>query len=766
MPAPIPPFPTLSYRLESPDPLTWEEGDDNLKALRQYMLAVVAYIQGALNSDGTLVQGSVGAAALQAASVGLAALNPALLYQIVPVDNDTGTVANQYVITARGGAGTGNIISGGATYDVNGNYVLPGLTLNYGYFWTPGANDASIVSTPPLTAAGAFQSAATTIQLTGTPNAPVTASVVQSAPVSAYKNSQIFFVWTTRVNTGPSTLNVNNLGAIPIQFYGQQLQGAQIGAPGVFAVVYMNGAFSIFVGAQPPSSSSGNGTIITTTGFNGVNQFTSPATALATSGFPNAILTMAHGLGSVPTQFQAVLQCLAVDSGFAQGQEVTIGEFSNNGAGPAFAWSFDSTNIYVVQLSAAYVVNPSTGALVAITPANWSLVVAVSTQVNYSGQSVFPALNYEIANPHGAFCYGTSMITFNKDTNGNAGKMYINLVNILNNEVTPINQSAVNLANVNGAVFSGAFFGLSLPQFVFETSAGLYRLPVTNPGTNIISTNQAYNSSGQATVTLVAATAYVWTPGPNDVSLTVGGTTYLASSATNGTIAFNSGVNTTGTLTGAPNTVITGTIYTNTDTSSWAPVQLFTSLQNTTYKPVWVGGSGGQIYLVNGSFGGGTVSSLSCQQVSSGGAKVNGTWANNNASVLNLTNSNIVNASNFGIWYPSNTGAPLILFQYNPISQRIYVITTEMSMIHIFELTTVSNDFSAWWNTASPAREQALTYVKTLMLAGMGRNVSTGGQCHYTVDYDPVSGKERAMVFTRDGGNQNIGSITRISWTE
>jgi hypothetical protein len=102
-----------------------------------------------------------------------------------------------------------------------------------------------------------------------------------------------------------------------------------------------------------------------------------------------------------------------------------------------------------------------------------------------------------------------------------------------------------------------------------------------------------------------------------------------------------------------------------------------------------------------------------------------------------------------------------------------------LGVMHIFQLGTyisgvlnplANNSFSNWWNTApgsgSNQREGQLNYLKSLMVSGMGRLVGSWNSSHITVDYDPNTGKERAIVFTRNGNDSNIGSITRVPWVE
>ena len=104
-------------------------------------------------------------------------------------------------------------------------------------------------------------------------------------------------------------------------------------------------------------------------------------------------------------------------------------------------------------------------------------------------------------------------------------------------------------------------FGGSL-QFGFTDDSGTPITP-TNPTTTFsewIALGTAYSSTGTASINNLAAGTYVWTPGPNDISLTVGGNTYLASSAVNGTVDFTTTSTATVTFAGTANTAMTGTL--------------------------------------------------------------------------------------------------------------------------------------------------------------------------------------------------------------
>ena len=776
-------FPTLVKRLVKGSEMTFAEGDANLSNIQAFCEALANLLAVSMNPDGTLIANSVGAAALQAASVQLSNLNPALLYSIVPVDNDIGTVQGAYAITARGGLAGSNLIPGGAVYDANGNYTVAGLTLNFGYYWTKGANDTScqVPDSAALTVAGSFTALTSGVVLTGTPGAPITSTLVQSAPINAYQDGMMFFVYTGNANIGAATLNVNNLGAIPIMLYGQPLNTGAILAQGVFAVVYKGGVFVLFSGGGSGASggSGGNTTVVTTTGYSGISAFTTPSTALVATGLPSTA-SFAHGLGAIPTSFLPTMLCLAADSGYAAGMEVPMNSFVDaTGINLAFAFSANGSTILLTQLIAApYVANPSSGALVAITLGSWVMQAAVSVASNFSGVAAFPAVSYQAFYLQGAISYGQNLFTFTQSNQ--SSHWLINLINTLNGEMTPVNRQSVNnYGYVNPVVFP-ASFGISGGSDViaFTCYSGLYWMPAQNPNQNYISPGLAYDGSGSASTELLVAGTYIWTPSKNDTQLVVGAATYLASNASNGQISVVVvGTSVTGLLTGAAGTVITGILLGSSTTwQATAFNQQFNGYGLYDTKPVWynaadaLNSSNPAFYTVSSNYDSGVlISAIWCYQLSTTSSRQSSVWATGNTAALDLTSSNITGFAALQKWYSAGSPAKVIFFQYNPIKRRIYVQTNEVGGIHIFQLGGTTNDFSTFWNTASPARENLLTYVKTVAIgSGPTSAISDIRNCNQTIEINPATGAEVCIVQAWDGGSHTSfpGAVVRIPWVE
>lgn len=190
------------------------------------------------------------------------------------------------------------------------------------------------------------------------------------------------------------------------------------------------------------------------------------------------------------------------------------------------------------------------------------------------------------------------------------------------------------------------------------------------------------------------------------------------------------------------------------------------------YKPCWVdesvNGAGNPpvIYAVSSGWGVQDTTTARCLKLDLTAHTSAAFGAN-----LNLHDANITNVAEFQKWHTS--AANLLLFQYNPIKKRIYVITDETGFIHIF---TVNNSAFAgtggFWDTAGPrdatVRAGELTYVKALPLCGgtgSWASVSFGKE-HYTVEFDLTTGEEKAVTLTRQINTNGTGVVTRVPWVE
>ena len=755
----IPAFPTIVTRSGKGAPLLDAEMDSNWNNIKAYCLTLANLIAGALNPDGTLIAGSVGSNALQAAAVTLASLNPSLLYSIVPVDTDTGTTAGAYVITASGGLGGTNIVSGAAKYDANGNYVVTGLTLNYGYYWTHGANDISCVTSTAttLTASGAFHASSTSVTITGQPNASVTAQLAQVAPVNAYKNGQMFFVYTGRANAGAATLNVNNIGAVPILQSGSPLKQNAITAASVFAVVYMGGSFTLFSGGSSTTSSTSSGTGNASSTINytldTTTVFASDQIAIPTTGTP-PVISVSHGLGVIPMDVSVTLVKTATDStSYAVGEYVPVWAFASASGARALLVNFDATAITVTQVASGVIYING----VAITNASWAIVIQATKITGVANTIVGP---YAAAKAYasGAFSYLNNLVV--GDFNSHIYACY----NVSTNRAIALTAATSGTPYYsNFSVFRRASGQI---QAIATTATGLYAIPVTNPGSNVVPAYAAYDGTGNYTLTVNSGGYYTWTNGANDISYTNGGSV-VTTTPSNFTAA-----SATITLQGTPYSVITATVVTLQTSGgavmAWQPSQISSSVIDYTRKPVKIVEANNiisDVYVVTSNPGSGSSNALYMNHWSGiPGSVTQGRIG----TTVNIANSSINNNSEIVNWYGS-TAALVLLFQYNPITNRIYVITNRVGGIHVFQLAA-GTDLVTWWNatSGSPAvpAYSSLTYVKTIGLDLPFGGVTNWGNIQFFVEWDQNTGLEICTVATFDGYGGYMGSVYRAPWIE
>jgi hypothetical protein len=201
---------------------------------------------------------------------------------------------------------------------------------------------------------------------------------------------------------------------------------------------------------------------------------------------------------------------------------------------------------------------------------------------------------------------------------------------------------------------------------------------------------------------------------------------------------------------------------------AWVPTEIFAKNNSYQYKPVWLVEAGGaitDIYAAGSEPGVGSAHAVALKHINGAVEAAYGT-------PLDLTDANILNAdgtagnAEFRTWHPNGSNADVLLFQYNPISKRLYVSTNETGLLHIFQLQTGSNDFKAWWDQVVATRAGNLKYLKSISLAGGGGAWSDARVEQMCVEYDTVTGLERAITWTRLGTASRSGTITRVPWRE
>ena len=125
--------------------------------------------------------------------------------------------------------------------------------------------------------------------------------------------------------------------------------------------------------------------------------------------------------------------------------------------------------------------------------------------------------------------------------------------------------------------------------------------------------------------------------------------------------------------------------------------------------------------------------------------------------------------SEFRAYHPNAANDKILLLQYNKLKKRIYLVTNEVALIHIFELINTSgytdpSSIVEWWQDAT--RYQKLKYVKSIAIGGDGAMYGDVSRESIAIDFDLVTGAERAIVFNRVGNTNSSGSVTRAPWRE
>lgn len=758
-------FPTLVKRLVKGTPLTFTEGDGNLDAIRSFCVSMSSVINGSLNADGTLKSGAVKADSIAPGAVGISAIDPTLPYQILPICTDIGTV-NAYAVTTAGPVSGSNLVSG--TYDGSGNYTLSGLTINSYYYYQKGAADTSLAcGSLSITSSQVFQAQQTTATLVGTPSAVITASVRTSPAVTAYTENQIFFVYTTNANTDISTLNVNSLGAIPIQINGVALPAGSIGARSVFAVVYKGGNF-VLMASGGGGSSAANATVSYT--LNGTSLYDSGNVTLPGAG---ATSVLPHQLGALPSSTRGWLvknASDATDSIVAVGEYVPLYNFgSSTGAVNAFTIYEDAVNVSVLQNSAPYLA-ASSSTYTAITEASWSLVVKC-TKTGSVSNTMLAGLQYAFMQPElGVACNNTLVVASTTSGSNTSGLRFFG-IDLQTNKVVPLSAPDSGVPQkLTGSLFSLQTGGSGLPSsypetdFICTSNVGYYSILSQNPATtNLVPTGAVYGAGGTYTLNVVSGVSYIWTKGASDTSYNNGGSDVVTTPST------FSAAGATVTLKGTANAAITATVYLG--SPAWKAYRLGgfpTTNSSLGYRPVQVTASGGtvsEVYSVSSNYSlTHKVTELRMiKAVSSGGTSATPTRVGGGSYVFDITKVQNATAE-FNVFYPTgaSNNASVVCFQYNPILKRIYFVGSEaLGVIHIISMTG-TGDLQTEWAAASPSYTN-FSYVKSVAIGTDGAPWSDLVRCNYTVDFDPVTGAERAIVITR-AGSSVTGTVARIPW--
>lgn len=110
--------------------------------------------------------------------------------------------------------------------------------------------------------------------------------------------------------------------------------------------------------------------------------------------------------------------------------------------------------------------------------------------------------------------------------------------------------------------------------------------------------------------------------------------------------------------------------------------------------------------------------------------------------------------------------AQVILFQYNPIKRRIYVVTDGTGLLWIFELSLTYANIATWWSQVDATRYANITCVKAIGLPIVADKWTDATNERIVVDWDLDSGQEISICQWFIGDAGWTGGIKRVPWKE
>jgi Repeat of unknown function (DUF5907) len=147
--------------------------------------------------------------------------------------------------------------------------------------------------------------------------------------------------------------------------------------------------------------------------------------------------------------------------------------------------------------------------------------------------------------------------------------------------------------------------------------------------------------------------------------------------------------------------------------------------------------------------------------------------------VYNITAMGSINWTTFGMggsalatWQryhksAGNSSKWLTLFQYNPVKQRIYFMDISSLFLFILQFNGSlpgGDTLFDWWS-ATPDASQ-LDFVKAVAVSGVGPDDGSSYVPKFVVEFDGVTGTEKAIVYTAWNPAHIFGQVVRIPWVE
>ncbi len=774
--------PTIVTRLGKGSALTWQEGDDNITGLRDYITGLTTVVDPVLNSNGTLK----------------------ILH------TDTGTTANTYQITPE------NYL---AAYADGLIYLVKAASTNQGASTLAVANTSStFLAAVPIRKHGNTELVAGDILggdvflvvyrngifefvSSGTGSTTSTGGTTGTSGTTTDGNSD--FVHFTPADVAvPTTVATfsHDLGAVPTQVIAylvnviankgyspgdivpiDEFMDASGGNPN-FSVVFNEETIDIvaktatpFVAALDASSAFQAITLVDwklrvhAYTYTGADRYESEQTTLTGA---NTELAFTHslGTGAAPT-VQAVLVATVAEPGTDSdvGDNVPLSCFTDVNGNPAFAIRVTSSQILITQkVNQPFLKLPitrngttHTSALIDSISTTADLVVGMTvTGIGVQTGTVIatiPGGGVSITVTPNTTASATVALTFGAIVQA-SWKMQVRAFLNIKPSTAVIPAMGMVIAGPDAAV------GYGNKVYLFHNGRFGHKSHVSQWD---LLDNSILR---KATSLLTPNTSIPWQTNINPALFNYGGTDMILWTSTDGVFSLPAA---DASLAGAM--VIT---------------QYGPSVDRRLRKPVWYTEDGSMfpemylaasVYQVDGTTGlplsGFGITGVNLQRykqtgsstwVASGLGPLGGTLNN-----LNLTDSRIIgdspdpnNTNNeFKNYHSAN--AALVLFQYNQIKRRIYVITVETGLLYIFNILAYgTNDIASWWEQADATRYPQLAYEKAVSLAGFGTGYGSSNRESYCVEFDLVTGQEQSICFTRIDNVSLLGSVTRVPWRE
>lgn len=714
---PLPSFPTLVKRLVKGTPLTHSEGDENLDKIKAYSEMLAALFGVALNPDGTLNDDVVKTINILNRQVTAAKLAPVSVF---PTASDTGTT-----------------------------------------------NAIKIANVPPLT---------------------------------AYEDGQVFFVKILNTNTGPATLNVDSIGQVTIRKRGVvDLDAGDYEGGSIVAIGYFAGSFHLISGVGGTNSSSS-----LSAGFSGFQTYQSSDIAIP------------------PVAAVAATGTLSASANFADGDTVTIDSGGNqrvyrfkNTMSAAYDVQRDGSTLAASLANLAAAIDASgtpgteyyAGTLahptVSTSVLGASSLKVVADTAGIGGNSIVTTETSSVASWGGGTLTGGITDTFHAFTHGlpyAPTQFDVYLINV----VADLTFTPGQLVSVNNCTDASG-----IPSFVVTADAT--NLVVSRYGTTIEPSGAGAIDETKwllrASARIATNTSSVMFPAvqflsrnpvgawSNGEDLFVVNTGKTATSQINRIKLSSGNVTRLTNPSSGPNPAIcNGAPFLRADSSqafvftsntgvyqlsmlepstTWQPEQL-TAVASLYYfhKPVHIIDSSGitKVYVMPSTYGAPRfINNINLIELTmSSGAAVDIGSAVDFTSALILSADGTAGNVEFKAMNPSGGSIVPHMIQYNKAKKRLYIITDESSLLHIFEINDTGfsdpGSILEWWTNGG--RYGLLRYIKTIAVGGSGSAPSpTSYGDGYTIDIDLITGQERAIVFYRTG-TSIAGEVVRVPWRE